>query len=49
MGQEYLQATLPAAPEQDPGARAPRFVGRHRYLLARKLSEIKLDTQAALR
>ena len=35
MGQEHLQATLPAAPEQDPGARAPRFVGRHTHLLAR--------------
>jgi hypothetical protein len=28
MGQEYLQATVPAAPQQDPGTRAPRFVGR---------------------
>ena len=35
MGQEHLQATLPAAPEQDPGTRAPRFVGRHTHLLAR--------------
>src|SRR5512133_1368164 len=35
MGQEHLQATLPAAPEQDAGTRAPRFVGRHMYLLAR--------------
>src|SRR5438093_2894370 len=35
MGQEHLHAILPTAPEQDAGARAPRFVGRHMHLLAR--------------
>src|SRR6185295_19353535 len=34
MSKEYLQATLPVAPEQDSRARASRFVGRHTYLLA---------------
>src|SRR6266480_7934899 len=34
MGQEHLQATVPAAPEQHAGARAPRFVRRHTHLLA---------------
>src|SRR5262245_29657865 len=29
MGEEHLHAALPAAPEQDAGTRAPRFVGRH--------------------
>src|SRR6266511_467453 len=40
MGQEHLQAALPAAPEQDAGTRAPRFVGRHTYLLARVSLEL---------
>src|SRR6266487_3816470 len=34
MGQEHLQATVPAAPEQHAGTRAPRFVRRHTHLLA---------------
>src|SRR5262249_6679511 len=34
MGQEHLKAAVPAAPEQDAGTRAPRFIGRHTYLLA---------------
>src|SRR5262245_30101537 len=29
MCQEHLQATVPAAPKQDPGTPAPRFVRRH--------------------
>src|SRR5262245_48676523 len=34
MRQKHLQASLPRAPEQDAGTRAPRFVGRKTDLLA---------------
>src|SRR6266576_1443828 len=46
MGQEHLQAALPAAPEQDAGTRAPRFVGSHTYLLPR--ASLKLSPAAGV-
>src|SRR6266516_1393037 len=43
MGQENLQAALPAAPEQDAGTRAPRFVRRHTHLLAHRSVELSAE------